>query len=126
MLAFKLVKVQIAIVALATKMAAASTEGMTLAQSIAKIATLGWAAAMDVAKVALVGLGIGAVIILIVLLVTHWKLVKRVAVDALHWIEQAAKTAFGWLKKNWPLVLGILGGPFVLAVVEIVKHWGAI
>jgi hypothetical protein len=28
-----------------------------------------------------------------------------------------------WVKKNWPWILGALGGPVGLAVVAIIKHW---
>ncbi|MFC8731566.1 hypothetical protein ACFT5B_03815 [Luteimicrobium sp. NPDC057192] len=38
-------------------------------------------------------------------------------------IKGAVSTAFGWVKKNWPLLLGILTGPIGLAVVFIVQHW---
>ncbi len=34
--------------------------------------------------------------------------------------------AITWLKQNWPLILGILGGPVGLAVVAIVKYWDQI
>lgn len=33
------------------------------------------------------------------------------------------KDVFGWIKKNWPLILGILTGPIGFAVVEIIRHW---
>jgi hypothetical protein len=31
-----------------------------------------------------------------------------------------------WVKRNWPWILGALGGPIGLAVVAIIKHWGDI
>jgi len=33
------------------------------------------------------------------------------------------QTCLNWVKKNWPWILGALGGPVGLAVVAIVKHW---
>src|SRR5215475_3011818 len=41
-------------------------------------------------------------------------------------IPRVIGAALGWLKKNWPLIIGILTGPIGLAVVEIIKHWGPI
>ncbi|MGH7340280.1 MAG: hypothetical protein ACREKH_07300, partial [Candidatus Rokuibacteriota bacterium] len=38
----------------------------------------------------------------------------------------AIGAAIGWLKRNWPLILAILTGPFGLAVLAIVKHWDTI
>lgn len=47
----------------------------------------------------------------------------RAGIDAL-WA--GIKTGFGWVKKNWPLLLVILTGPLGLAALLIIKHWGAI
>lgn len=41
-------------------------------------------------------------------------------------IVGAAQFVWDWFKRNWPLLLGILTGPFGLAVVLIIKHWDAI
>lgn len=38
----------------------------------------------------------------------------------------AIQNVVGWVKDHWPLLLGILGGPFALAAVEIIKHRDAI
>jgi phage-related protein len=38
-------------------------------------------------------------------------------------VKNAAQSALGWVKNHWPLLLGILTGPFGLAVVEIATHW---
>ena len=46
-----------------------------------------------------------------------------VVVAVFGWIKDAAIGAFDWLKKNWPLVLGIITGPFGLAIYAIVKYW---
>lgn len=42
------------------------------------------------------------------------------------WFRRGVQAVWGWLKKNWPLILGILTGPVGLAVVLIVKHWDKI
>ena len=33
---------------------------------------------------------------------------------------------FGWLRKHWPTILAILGGPFGLLVLLVVKKWDKI
>ena len=38
-------------------------------------------------------------------------------------IKQVIGDVFDWLKTNWPLVLGILTGPFGLILEQIVTHW---
>ncbi len=67
-----------------------------------------------------------AIAVAIYELITNFSTVKKVAVDAWHWIETAAQNAFNWIKGHWPLVLAILTGPFGLAVLFIVKHFDAI
>lgn len=41
-------------------------------------------------------------------------------------VSSAVGAVFGWVKKNWPLLLGILTGPIGLAVVAIIKNWDRI
>lgn len=45
---------------------------------------------------------------------------------AFKWVQDAAATVFGWIGKNWPLLLAILTGPIGLAVLFVVNHWGQI
>lgn len=49
--------------------------------------------------------------------------VKKFAVAAFHKVMDAAHAVFGWLKKNWPYLLGVLAGPFGLAAAAIYKNW---
>jgi phage-related minor tail protein len=48
------------------------------------------------------------------------------AVGAFQALQAAASAVFNWLKSNWPLVLGILTGPFGLALALIWKYWDEI
>lgn len=41
-------------------------------------------------------------------------------------IRNAAAYALNWIRANWPLILGILTGPFGLAVVLIIRNWSSI
>jgi len=42
---------------------------------------------------------------------------------AWNWILNAIQVVWKWIRKNWPLLLGILLGPVGLAVVAIIKNW---
>ena len=41
-------------------------------------------------------------------------------------IQSVAMTVWGWIRANWPLLLGILTGPFGLAVAMVIRYWGPI
>lgn len=80
---------------------------------------------------------IGAVIAIIILMVTHWKQTKEILLAIWNAISAAAitvwnsivgvfKTVINWISQNWPLLLGILTGPFGLATVWIVQNWNTI
>ena len=51
-----------------------------------------------------------------------WAFIQRVWHDILAVIM----AVWGWVKRNWPLLLGIITGPIGLAIVWVVKHFGAI
>lgn len=46
--------------------------------------------------------------------------------SGINWLWGAVKTVFNWIKTNWPLLAGILGGPIGLGVAMIIKHWGGV
>jgi hypothetical protein len=72
---------------------------------------------VGVVLIALVALGAGLVI---AYRKVDW---FRHGVDAaFKWVKQAAVNVFGWIKTHWPLLVGILGGPFGLAAVLVIKH----
>jgi acid phosphatase family membrane protein YuiD len=52
--------------------------------------------------------------------------VKDVAGKVFGAVVGFVKGAIDWVKKNWPLLLGVLTGPIGLAVVLIAQHWQAI
>jgi TP901 family phage tail tape measure protein len=49
--------------------------------------------------------------------------VKDAFVSAFDWIMGAIGKVWDWIKDNWPLVVGMLGGPIGLAIAAIVKYW---
>ena len=46
--------------------------------------------------------------------------------DILDTIGHKIRDFFGWLRKKWPLLLAILGGPFGLLVYFVIKKWDKI
>ena len=113
----------------------------TLAQAAAsKIAAAGqWLLnlAMDANPIGIVVLAIVALIAIFVVLWVKckwfrdfwkglWHDIVGIAKAAWNFIQNAAGAVFGWLKQNWPLVLGILTGPVGLAAALIIKYWDKI
>jgi phage-related protein len=69
-------------------------------------------AALTANPIGIVIVAIGALIAAVVLIVKNWDKVTA-----------ALKWTWNWLKKNWPLLLTIIAGPFGLAVGLIIKNW---
>lgn len=42
------------------------------------------------------------------------------------WFRRGVQATWGWIKKNWPLLVVILSGPVGVAVLLIIKHFGKI
>ena len=102
-------------------------------QAAAKAATVAWTAVQWLLNAALTANPIGIVIVaigaLVAALIVAYKTsdtFRRIVDAAFETVVKAAKAAFNWVKANWPLLLGILAGPFGLAVVLIIKHWDKI
>jgi hypothetical protein len=92
-----------------------------------------WNAAMDANPIMLIIIAIAALIAGIILLVTHTHIIQdaftalgKVAGDVWHGILAVAQVVWNWIKANWPLLLGILTGPFGLAIALIVTHFNRI
>jgi hypothetical protein len=77
-------------------------------------------------------LAIMAIIVVVVLLVKHWNAVKKVVGSVVHWvtnawnnIKHAVTTAItvtiNFLKKWWPLIVGIFTGPIGLVIALFIK-----
>jgi phage-related protein len=109
-------------------LASAKTAMVTLG-----IVSEGAAVGTNLLSVALKAIPIMAVIALIVLLITHWEDVQKAAKATWQavseWfsaiyddIKKFMSSAIDWLKQNWPLILGVLTGPFGLFAVFLIKH----
>jgi hypothetical protein len=92
------------------------------------IASLGLNASMlpTIAIAAAIVVGIAALIAIGVLLYKHWDDLSKLAGKVWSGIKKGAQAALDWLKRNWPLILGVLAGPFGLAIVAIYKNWDKI
>jgi len=74
----------------------------------------------------LIVVGIAALIAAGILLYKNWDKVKAAAGAVWGAIKKAAQATLDWLKRNWPYIVGILVGPFGLAVAAIYKNWDKI
>jgi phage-related minor tail protein len=83
-------------------------------------------AAMSANPVLLVVAGIAALVAALVLAWQHSETFREIVTGAFDKVKQIAEAVFGWIRDNWPLLLAILTGPFGLAVLAIVRHWGDI
>jgi hypothetical protein len=98
----------------------------TIAQKTAEIATAAatkaWAAAQWLLNAAMTANPIALVIGLVIALgAAIFLAYKKVG-----WFHNAVTDAFNWIKTHWPLLLGILTGPFGLAIVLIIKNFDKI
>lgn len=59
-------------------------------------------------------------------LIKHWSSIAGFFNDVWDKISGGAKAVWDWISNHWSDLLAILTGPFGLAVIEIVKHWGGI
>jgi hypothetical protein len=82
--------------------------------SVAAAATI--AAALPVI---LIAAAIGGLVFVIIKVVKHFGAFKSAVLGALG-------NVWGWIKSNWPYLLGMLTGPFGLAVVWVIKHWDTV
>lgn len=71
--------------------------------------------------IAIIGVGVGLVVL--------WKkseTFRDIVKGSFNAVWSAIKWVWDWTKKNWPLLLAILAGPFGVAVYLITKNWDKI
>lgn len=110
-----------------------ATIAKTIADKAAAAASKAWAAAQWLLNAALtanpIGLVVVAIVALVAAIVIAWKkseTFRTIVTGAFSKVQAAASAAFGWVKRNWPLILAILTGPIGLAVLAIGKNWDKI
>lgn len=83
------------------------------------VSPFGWVAIAVTATIAAVGL-----------IRQHWQAILDFFKGMGHWFNQYVlapiENVFDWIKKNWPLLLAIITGPFGLATLWVVKHFGQV
>jgi hypothetical protein len=95
-----------------------SFEGMAAAETTADVAALPM-----IATIGLIVLAVAALVAIGIVIYKNWSTI---------WggIKDIVKAVWDWIRNNWPLLLGILLGPFGLAVGFIIKYrqqiWDAI
>jgi hypothetical protein len=72
-----------------------------------------------------IGLTIVALIALGAIFVVLYKKVGWFR-SGVQWLWREIKIGYEWAKKNWPLLVGILAGPFGVAAALIITHFGAV
>jgi TP901 family phage tail tape measure protein len=82
--------------------------------------------AMDANPIALVVIAAAALAVGLYVLWTHSKTFRHIVVGAMHAVKTAAVAVFGWIKKHWPLLLIIMGGPFGALAVVLIKHFSTV
>jgi hypothetical protein len=94
-------------------------KSLWLIQKLVVVVTKAWTIAqaafnlvMDANPIAIAVLAIVALIAVFVL-----------AYKKVTWFREAVKSVWNWIKHNWPILAGILLGPFAFAAIEVIKHW---
>lgn len=97
------------------------------------LATKAWTAAQWLFNAAMTANPMGLIIVGLValgaaLVVAYKKseTFRNIVDGAFRKVKGAARSAFGWVKNNWPLLLAILTGPFAPVVLIITKNFGKI
>jgi tape measure domain-containing protein len=118
---------------LATIRMTAATIAQKIATLATTVATKAWAAAQWLLNLAMranpIMLVVTGIMLLIAGLVLAYKkseTFRRIVDAAFRAVKTAAAFAFNWVKKNWPLILGIVAGPIGLAVGMIIKNFDKI
>ena len=110
-----------------------ATFAMAVAQRAVQVATVAMTAAQWLLNAALDANPIGIVVVALAALTaafviawTHSATFRKIVIGAWHGVLDAAKAVWNWIKANWPLLVGMLGGPLGVAAALVIKHWGAI
>ncbi|WNI15228.1 hypothetical protein [Actinacidiphila sp. ITFR-21] len=79
--------------------------------------------ALDANPIGLVITAVAALVVIFIYAYTKFDWFRKLVQDVWKGLVTGALFAFNWLKRNWPLVLGIITGPVGIAVVLVIKYW---
>lgn len=85
-----------------------------------------WNAALAANPIVLIILGVVALVAAVIWLWNNVDGFKQFFVDAWNWILGALQWVWNWIKENWPYLLILLTGPFILIVAAVVLFWDEI
>ena len=54
------------------------------------------------------------------------RVVMHAVTEAFVWVKDAAVAVFNWIKSHWVLLASLIGGPFIAALIQVIKHWSTI
>jgi len=104
-----------------------------LAQWLITAATGAWTTAQLALDAAMAANPIGLIVLAVIGLVAAFvyayknsETFRNIVNGAFTAVKNVIMGVFNWVKSNWPYLLGILIGPFGLAVAVIYKHWSSI
>jgi hypothetical protein len=103
------------------------------ASKVAAAAQWLWNAALSANPIGLVIIAVGALVAAVIYAYKHfrwfrdfvnavWRDIRAWTAGAWHAILGAIKATWNWVKRNWPLLLGILTGPIGAAVILIIRY----
>lgn len=111
----------------------AATKAYTAATKIAAVASRIWAAAQWLVNAALTANPIGLVVLAIVGLVAAIVIAYKksqtfrdIVNAAFRSVLTVVQGVWNWIRSNWPLLLGVLLGPFGVAVAVIIRNFDTI
>lgn len=124
-------QIKLALLVISPLIAALTTYHLTV--GIVTKATKAWEAAQGLlnATMALnpIGLVIAAVVGLGLALFVAWKkseTFRKIVTGAFGAVKHAALVVWDWIKKNWPLLIGMLAGPVGVGIAYIATHFDKI
>lgn len=60
------------------------------------------------------------------LIVSNWGVITQFMSNLWNGVLNIVNGFIGWIRGNWPMLLGIITGPIGLAVIYVIRHWDSI
>lgn len=101
---------------------------LAVAAALALMTAAQWAynAALAASGVGAIVIAIGLLVAGILYLATQTTVFQDIWTAAWGWIKGVVQGVWNWVKQYWPLLLGIITGPFGIAVGLVIQYWDEI